>query len=276
MTNASINILYIADIVGQAGLEATRNCLAELKAHKRIDCIVANGENLAQGKGMTHKLSKSLMDLGIDIITSGNHIWDKDAFHEALDSNKNILRPMNYPPGCPGHGFFITEGDIPIGVINLQGRSFMYPIDCPFRTADVAIGEMLKNNVRIVLIDFHAESTAEKMALGYYLDGRISVLIGSHTHVQTADERILPQGTSFITDAGMTGSYDSVIGMEKQNAIKRFLTQMPVRYQCANGDPRFSGVFIEVSTGTGRTLNIERVQMAPKSLFNEISDGLDH
>jgi 2',3'-cyclic-nucleotide 2'-phosphodiesterase len=267
MTNASIQILFIADIVGKAGLEATSACLAELKSQKNIDCIVANGENLAQGKGMTIKLARVLFDLGVDVITSGNHIWDKDAFYESLDNNKNILRPMNYPPGCPGHGYFVTEGDVPIGVLNLQGRSFMYPIDCPFRSADLAIGEMSKKGIRVVLIDFHAESTAEKMALGYYLDGRVSVLIGSHTHVQTADERILPQGTAFITDAGMTGSFDSVIGMDKERAINRFLTQMPVRYQSAVGDPRFSGVWIEIDTGTGRALTIERVQMTPQSMF---------
>jgi 2',3'-cyclic-nucleotide 2'-phosphodiesterase len=267
MTDSTVHLLYIADIVGQAGLEATAFCLKALKTTKKIDWVIANGENAANGKGMTLKLANTFFDLGIDAITTGNHIWDKDAFYEMLDKDHRILRPMNYPPGCPGHGFCTLEGDVLVGVLNLQGRSFMYPIDCPFRTADMAIGEMSRQNVKIILVDFHAESTAEKMALGYYLDGRISVVIGSHTHVQTADERILPQGTAFITDAGMTGSNDSVIGMDKQSAIKRFLTQLPVRYQCATGDPRFNGVLVGIEPGTGRATSIERIQMMPELDF---------
>lgn len=265
MSLSDIQVLFIADIVGKAGYEVTSSCIQDIKKQYNIHITIANGENGASGKGMTAKIADSFFDLGIDVITSGNHIWDKDKFFPILDENPRILRPLNYPPDCPGHGSYIVDisNNFQVGIINLQGRSFMYSIECPFRTADKEIYRMKKMGVQLIIIDFHAESSAEKIALGWYLDGRVSAVIGSHTHVQTADEKILPKGTAYITDVGMTGPFDSVIGMDKELAIRRFLTQLPVHYKVALEDPKISGVVLSIDKTFGKSHSIIRFQISP-------------
>jgi len=261
--STNLNILFIADIVSDPGLQSASLHLPDIKEMYNTHLVIANGENCASGKGLTAKLANKLFDIGIDAITTGNHIWNRNKFLPILDENPLILRPLNYPPGCPGHGSCIvqTEQNYQIGIINIQGRSFMYPIDCPFRSVESEITNLKNAGVKIIIIDFHAEATAEKMALAWFVDGRVSAVIGSHTHVQTADERILHKGTAYITDAGMTGSFDSVIGMNKEVAIRRFMTQIPVHYKTAHGDSRFNGVLITVDSDSGRAKSISRIQL---------------
>lgn len=264
MNNSSrINILFIADVVGSEGFDAVSSLIQKVKNANDINFTVLNGENSASGKGLTGKIAEDYFSLGVDVITSGNHIWNKRQIYSLLDSNKDILRPSNYAESCPGHGTRIKEtaNGIQIAVINLQGRSFMYPIDCPFQKAMQEIAILKKSGVKIIFIDFHAEATAEKMALAWYLDGKVSAVVGTHTHVQTADERVLPSGTAYISDAGMTGSFNSVIGMDKETAISRFLTQMPVYYKGAHGNSKFCGVVVSVDASTGRAFSIKRIQL---------------
>lgn len=256
-----MKILFIGDIVGRPGRRAVAQQLDRLVDHHRIDFVVANGENAAAGFGLTQDILHELFDLGIDVLTTGNHVWDKRDIFGSLEHESRLLRPDNYPPGRPGRGvgLYATSAGIPVGVINLEGRVFMSNLECPFRTADRLVDE-LKSQAKVILVDFHAEVTSEKQALGHYLDGRVSALVGTHTHVQTADERILPGGTAYLTDAGMTGAADSVIGMRKQEAIERFLTQVPVRLEVAKGAPTLCGVVVEVDETTGRAARIERVR----------------
>ena len=258
-----INILFIADIVGKGGFEKTNAHLADLKREHDIHLTIANGENGASGKGLTTQVANSFFEIGIDVITSGNHIWNKDRFFQTLDEHPRILRPLNYPPDCPGHGSCTLDldQDIRAAVINLQGRSFMYNIDCPFRTADREIQRLHGKGIRTIIIDFHAEATAEKIALGRYLDGKVAAVIGTHTHVQTADEQIFPGGTAYITDAGMTGPHDSVIGMDVDTAIRRFMTQLPVHYKMAYENLRLCGVVITIDGLTGKAKSIHRLQV---------------
>jgi len=258
-----IKILYIADIVGEAGYKVALTHISDIQKKYSIDLTIANGENAASGRGLTKKIAESLFDLGIDVITSGNHIWHREKFFPMLNEHPYILRPLNYPPNCPGHGSCIIKVDqnYQFGIINLQGRSFMYPIDCPFRSADSEIKRLKNIGVNGIIVDFHAEATAEKVALGWYLDGRVSAVIGSHTHVQTADERILPGGTAYISDAGMTGSFDSVIGMDIEVSIRRFLTQLPVHYKVASGNSKFCGVIISIDGNSGKARSISRFQL---------------
>ena len=261
MSQKKINVLFIADIVGKPGLDITTQILPALKKKYDVHFTIANGENGADGKGITEELVNQYHSIGIDLITSGNHIWERHQFLKYLHKSQTVLRPLNYPEGNVGRGYAIIQiaDGLKIGVINLQGRTFMYPINCPFRTASWAISR-IKEETNIILIDFHAEATAEKIALGWYLDGQISGLMGTHTHVQTADERILPEGTAFITDAGMTGAFDSVIGMKKEVAIERFMRQTPRRYQIAEENLHLCGVVISVDTATGKATDIQRVQ----------------
>ena len=260
MNDTQVNILFIADIVGYPGFQITENHLGRLKEEYRIDLVIANGENATGGKGLTPGMATSLFNLGIDVITSGNHIWNKRKIFEVFEKDPHILRPLNYPPDCPGTGSCIVtiENGTQIGIINIQGRSFMYPIDCPFRTVDREVKRMSDSGIRLIFIDCHAEATAEKKALAHYLDGRISGFVGTHTHVQTADERILPSGTAYITDAGMTGPIDSVIGMRIDAAIERFLSQMPVYYKIAEGPAMLSGVVITADAKNGKGISIDR------------------
>lgn len=263
MTSSVIHVLFIADIVGKPGMEAVTHHLPELKEKYNIHLTIANGENCASGKGLTLNIAESLFSLGVDVITSGNHIWNRESIIPHLDQNPSILRPLNYPKESPGKGSFIIQikNKQSIGVINLQGRSFMYSIDCPFKTITSEIERLKKKGVRSIIVDFHAEATAEKIALGWYLDGQVSAVIGTHTHVQTADERILPGGTAYITDAGMTGPYHSVIGMDKDASIRRFITQLPVHYKMAHDDIRIAGVIIDLDIQSGRALSISRYQL---------------
>jgi metallophosphoesterase (TIGR00282 family) len=255
----TVNILFIGDIVGKPGLEMVQTWLPSLEKKYAADIIIANGENAADGKGFTEKEGKILFDLNIKVVTGGNHTWDKHQSQEYLKVERRSLRPLNYPKGTYGNGYYIADTlKGKVAVLNLQGRSFMQPIDCPFRTADWAVNK-LRQETKVIFIDFHAEATAEKLALGNYLDGKISLLAGTHTHIQTADERIFPKGTGYITDVGMTGPYDSIIGMKTDAAINRFLFQTPQKYITATGSPHLCGLFAKVDNETGATVEIERI-----------------
>ncbi len=255
-----MKILFIGDVVGRPGRLALASRLNRLVDRHQIDLVVANGENAAAGFGLTADLARELFDLGVDVLTSGNHIWDKKELYDYLDSQKRLLRPANYPAGAPGrgHGIFATSAGIKVGILNLEGRVFMSNLECPFRTAD-ALVEELRKQTPVILVDFHAEATSEKAALGCYLDGRVSALVGTHTHVPTADERVLPGGTAYITDVGMTGSRDSVIGIRKELAVDKFLSLLPVRFEVAKKDSVVCGVVLTVDERTGRATGIERI-----------------
>jgi metallophosphoesterase (TIGR00282 family) len=254
------NILLVGDIVGEVGLNILGRELPALRERYAADFTIVNGENTYEGKGMRPSDANAIFRAGADVITSGNHVWERWQSKEVLSKNRNVLRPLNYPRDNVGHGYVVytTADHTRIGVLNLQGRTFMSPIDCPFRSADWAL-ERMAEEADIVIVDFHAEATAEKMALGWYLDGRVAAVIGTHTHVQTNDARVLPGGTAFLTDVGMTGPYDSVIGMNKDVAIRRFLTQTPHKFELAGGEPRLSAVHLRVDAETGRAVAIEAI-----------------
>ncbi len=256
----TINILFIGDIIGKPGLDLVTTMYKGLVEKNKIDFCIANGENAADGKGIEEAQVKQLFDLGIHVITGGNHTFDRWDMKKVYSSFKHLIRPLNFPRDVAGLGYTIYElkSGVKIGVINLQGRTFMQPIDDPFRSADWALSK-INEQTKIVFIDFHAEATAEKMALGWYVDGRASVMVGTHTHTPTADARILPRGTAFITDVGMTGPYDSVLGMKKELALKRFLTQTPHKYETAANEVRLCGVMAEVETETGKCVRFEQL-----------------
>jgi len=256
--------LFIADIVGPHGFDVIATLLPRLKQEREIDIVIANGENATQGRGLDDKSITRLFNLGIHVITSGNHIWQRRKYLKQLESNPNILRPLNYPPDTPGHGscIFETDTNVRVGIINLQGRSFMFPIDCPFQRIDQEINDMKEQGIHCIFVDFHAEATAEKIALGYYIDGRVSAVLGTHTHVQTADEQLLPKGTAYLTDAGMTGPHRSVIGMNINTAIQRFITQVPHHYTAASAvDLKLCGAYIAIDPENGIASSIERIKM---------------
>ncbi|HUK24356.1 MAG TPA: TIGR00282 family metallophosphoesterase [Terriglobales bacterium] len=262
-----MRILFIGDIFGRPGRTIVKDRLPGLVREHAADLIIANGENAAAGFGITPPLAEDLFEMGIDVITTGNHVWDKreivDYFKMADGNNgvaRRLLRPANYPAGMPGYGWY--EGKkkgVPYAVINLQGRVFMAANDDPFRVA----GQLLEQiKAKIVVVDMHAEATSEKISLGWYLDGRVTAVIGTHTHVPTADERVLPGGTAYITDVGMSGPYDGVIGVQKEQIIGKFLSNMPVRFEPATGDARLSAVVIDCDETTGRARTIERVMIS--------------
>jgi metallophosphoesterase (TIGR00282 family) len=255
-------VLFVADIFGSPGRRAVRDLVPDLVASMGVDFLVANVENAAAGFGVTKDILDELKSLGIECMTSGNHIWDRKEALPLLDSEPLLLRPHNYPPGVPGSGskVFPTRAGGKVGVLNLMGRVYMRELECPFRTADREV-ERLRGETPVVLVDFHAEATAEKIALAHYLDGRVSAILGTHTHVQTADERILPKGTGFICDTGMTGPHDSVIGVQKEQAIRKFLTQLPTRFEPASGGVLLQGVQLDLDETTGRCRHIERVSV---------------
>lgn len=257
-----MNVLFIADIFGAPGRRAVRDLVPELVSSMGIDFLIANVENAAAGFGVTRDILTELKGLGIECMTSGNHIWDRREVLPVLNEEPLLLRPHNFPPDVPGSGsrVFHTRAGVPIGVLNLMGRVFMNNIECPFRAADREIA-ILREQAKVIFVDFHAEATAEKIALCWYLDGRVSAVIGTHTHVQTADEQIFPKGTGYLTDAGMTGPHDSVIGVQKELAIRKFLTQLPTRFEPATGDVQLHGVHLELDEATGHCLHIERVAM---------------
>jgi metallophosphoesterase (TIGR00282 family) len=262
-----VKILFIGDIFGRPGRIIVKQRLGELVAQRKIDLIIANGENAAAGFGITPPLAEELFETGIDVITTGNHIWDKREivdYFEMHSGNGNsqarrVLRPANFPAGMPGWGVYQgRKGKLEYAVLNLQGRIFMSPIDDPFHGADRLLGEI---KAKVILVDMHAEATSEKMALGWHLDGRVTAVVGTHTHVPTADERVLPNGTAYITDVGMTGPYESVIGVKKELVVGKFLNSMPVRFEAATGDVRFCAVVITCDESTGRASQIERVMI---------------
>jgi len=256
-----MRILFIGDVNGRPGRRAVQTLVPRLRAERGIDFAVANVENAADGFGITPVLSDELLGAGLDCLTSGNHIWDREEILAHLPREPRLLRPLNYPRDAPGEGLFLgAAGDVGVAVINLMGRVFMPPCDSPFAAVDAAL-EGLDGRASVVLVDMHAEATSEKMAMGWHLDGRVSAVVGTHTHVQTADETVLPAGTAYITDLGMTGPYDSVIGIDKELALKKFLTGMPVRFTAAKRGTRLCGVIIEVDDASGRAGSIERLQI---------------
>lgn len=254
-----MRILFIGDIFASAGRKLVAEHLAYLLSSERIDLAIANAENAAGGFGLTPALADELLDLGIDVLTSGNHIWDKREIYEYLARQPKLLRPANYAPDLPGRGLAITRArnGVECAVLNLQGRTYMPATDCPFRKADELLETLAGVHVRFV--DFHAELTSEKMAMGWHLDGRVSAVIGTHTHIPTADTRILPRGTAYQTDAGMTGPYDSIIGVEQEPVLRKFLTSLPVRFEAARGNAQLHGVIVDIEEASGRAVAIKRL-----------------
>jgi len=262
-----IRLLFIGDIVGRPGRQLVRCGVAPLVELHRIDLVIANGENAAAGFGITREIGDQLLGWGVDVLTSGNHIWDKKEAIDYIGVESRLLRPANYPSGVPGSGRYLARlaDGRPVGVVNLMGRVFMGHLDDPFAVALREVEE-LSRRTRVILVDFHAEATSEKAAMGWHLDGRVTAVIGTHTHVQTADERILPKGTAFLTDVGMTGPHDSVIGVEIEAALSRFLSAMPARFETATGGPRLNAVVIEADERTGVATDIERLSYSLEEL----------
>lgn len=255
-----MRILFIGDIVGKPGREAALTLVPILRSEFAPDLVVVNAENAAGGLGITPEIARTLLGNGMDVLTLGNHTWSKHEVEDFLSSETRVLRPANYPPGSPGRGYglYKTSGGTLVGVANLNGRTFMEPLDDPFRAADEIIAS-LRPVTPVLFFDFHAETTSEKAAFGWHCDGRVSAVVGTHTHVQTADERVLPGGTAYITDAGMCGPEDSVIGMDVDAVLQRFRTQMPHRFKVAAGPARLCGVLVDVDEHTGRARKIERI-----------------
>ena len=260
-----MNILFIGDIIGKAGRQALQEILKKVIANHKIEFVIANGENAAGGMGITPPIALEILNQGVDVLTSGNHIWAKKEILPFLDEEPRILRPANYPPNVPGRGSGIFHSSIgqKVGVLNLEGRVFMKHLDCPFR---IGAGEIEKMNkeIPIIIVDFHAEATSEKMAMGWFLNGKVSAVLGTHTHVQTSDERILDRGTAYITDVGMTGPLDSVIGIRKQVALERLLTQIPWKFDVATEEIELQGVVIDVDSSTGQSKSIQRIKVPLK------------
>jgi metallophosphoesterase (TIGR00282 family) len=257
-----MNILCVGDIVAKPGREALVGLLPLLKEEYSLDGVIVNAENSAGGAGISERIAKHIFSVGCDVITLGDHVWDQKGIEEYLAAQSNMIRPANFPPGTPGNGWCIKElaNGRKIGVINLLGRVFMrYNVDCPFRTASSII-EKMREVTPIIFVDMHAEATSEKIAMGHYLNGKVSAVFGTHTHVQTADEKILSNGTAYITDLGMTGPYDSVIGQTKENILQRFLTSMPIKFRCAQEDVQLHGIVVDVDELTGKATKIVRVQ----------------
>jgi metallophosphoesterase (TIGR00282 family) len=257
-----MNILFVGDIVGKPGRRAIHEVLEKVISEHEIDFTIANGENAAGGMGITPPIALEILEEGVDVLTSGNHIWAKKEVIPFLDEESRILRPANYPAQVPGRGegvFHLRNGE-QVAVLNLEGRVFMKHLDCPFRAAEKEI-EMLKKQSNIIVVDFHAEATSEKVAMGWFLNGKVSAVLGTHTHVQTSDERILDEGTAYITDVGMTGPLDSVIGIRKEVALERLLTQIPWKFDVATGKIELQGVVVEVDQKTGKSKSIQRIRV---------------
>ncbi len=255
--------LLIGDVVGKPGRSILQKYLPSLRSSHRVDFVIANGENASDGKGLSRENFYELLNYGIDVITMGDHIWDKKDLQEVMDKTDFLLRPANYPPTAPGKGFSLVNiGGVLTGVVNLQARTFMNPpIDCPFVTAQKIL-DQLRPSTQIIFVDFHGETTSEKMAMGWFLDGKVSVVVGTHTHVPTDDLRILPAGTAYVTDLGMTGPVDSVIGMASDDILKRFLTGVYVPFNVAKkGKVQINGVLVDVDNTTGRALYVQRIRV---------------
>lgn len=269
-----MRILFIGDIFGRPGRTILRQAMPALVAKHQPELIIANGENAAAGFGITPQLADEIFDLGVHVITTGNHVWDKREiieYFQSVEGNpyspaRRVLRPANYSPGLSGTGLYegTTKNGTPYAVLNLQGRVFMGSCDDPFRAADACLQQIEK--ARVVFVDFHAEASSEKMALAWYLDGRVTAVVGTHTHVPTADERVLPGGTAFLTDSGMTGPYESVIGVKREAVVEKFLTGMPARFEPATGDVRLCGVVVECDEATGKARSIDRIHLKDSDL----------
>jgi len=260
-------LLFIGDIVGRPGRDLVKRGVAGLVAHHQIDLVIANVENAAAGFGVTPDIADDFLAHGVHVMTGGNHTWDKKEIFPYFALQPRLIRPANLPPGAPGRGVYVarTGNGVPVAVVNLMGRVFMTAIDDPFR---VVVDEVdaIRHEALIVFVDFHAEATSEKVAMGWHLDGRVTAVVGTHTHVQTADERVLPRGTAYITDVGMTGPHDSVIGVERGPILQRFLTAMPQRFETATENPRLNGVIITANESTGRAESIERVGLSHQEI----------
>ncbi len=256
-----MRLLLIGDVVGRSGRRAVKVNLGSLKKELKLDFVIANGENAAGGFGITKEVAQELFSSGVDVLTMGNHVWDKKEALEYIDREIRIVRPANYPPGTPGLGanVYETRDKVKIGVINLLGRVFLQDMDCPFRKAEKMVAKM-KEKAHVVVVDLHAEATSEKIAMGWYLAGKVSAVVGTHTHVQTADECILPGGTAYITDLGMTGPRESVIGVKKEIIIDRFITRLPQRFEIATGLFQFNAVVVDIDEETGEASSISRIQ----------------
>jgi metallophosphoesterase (TIGR00282 family) len=262
-----MKILFVGDIFGKPGREIARRAIPALVDERGIDFVIANVENSAAGFGVTGDIAETILSYGVDVMTSGNHVWDKKEVLEYIPRQPKLLRPANFPAGVPGRGSYLgrTRSGGLVGVINLMGRVFMTPIDDPFAVALREI-EALRAKTRIIVVDFHAEATSEKVAMGWHLDGRVTAVLGTHTHVQTADERILPKGTAYQTDAGMTGPHDSIIGVTIEAALGRFLNGMPARFEAATGPARFNAVEVTADAATGKATRIERLNLSAQDL----------
>ena len=257
-----LNILAIGDIVGQPGRKILEKKLKNFIKEQNIGFCIANAENAAGGSGITVNIAKKLFTYDVDVITMGDHVWKRKEIYDLLQSDQRLLRPANYSPLAHGRGYVAikTKGDYVVGIINLLGRIFMKPVDCPFRAADAAIEELSKLT-NIIIVDMHAEATSEKIAMGWYLDGRVSAVVGTHTHIQTSDEKILPKGTGYITDLGMTGPHKSILGRDVDRVLKSIVTQVPTRYDIAENDPHIEGAVITVNKETGKAEEIKRVRI---------------
>jgi len=255
-----VKVLFIADIVGQPGRRAVKELIPKLRQRHGLDLVVANGENAAGGSGITPATAQEIFSAGVDVMTSGDHLWDQKEVIDLLENERRFIRPLNYPPRTPGHGSTIFQGESrpPVGIINLQGRTFMQALENPFHCV-LAEVERVRRTTNIILVDFHAEASSEKVALARLLDGQVSAVIGTHTHVQTADEQIFPGGTAFLCDAGFTGPHESVIGREIEPIVKRFLTNQPQKFEVAKNRVLLQGVIVEIDGATGRAVDIQRV-----------------
>jgi metallophosphoesterase (TIGR00282 family) len=262
-----MRLLFVGDIVGRPGRDLVRQGLRGLVDLHGIDLVIANAENSAGGFGITREIGDELLDRGIDVMTSGNHIWDKREALEYIGAEPRLLRPANFPDGAPGRGSYLARSrdGQGVGVINVMGRIYMAPLDDPFAVVLREV-EALRPRARVIFVDFHAEATSEKLAMGWHLDGRVTAVVGTHTHVQTADEQVLPQGTAYITDVGMTGPHDGIIGVERDAALSRFLTGLPSRFETATGNPRLHAVVIDADEATGRARGIERLSLGKDDL----------
>jgi len=268
-----MKLLFIGDIVGRPGRDLLRRHLKALAAVHAVDLVIANGENAAGGAGITRDNANEIFSAGVDVITTGNHVWDKREALEFIVTEPRLIRPANYPEGTPGVGSYVATSrtGVRVGVVNVMGRVFLHAIDDPFRAANREIARVKHDGAQVVFVDMHAETTSEKVALGWYLDGQVAAVVGTHTHVQTADERILPGGTAYLTDVGMTGPHDGVIGMDRTAVIARFVTGLPGRFEPATGDARLHGVTITTDPATGRATAIERVAVTEAQL-QELTD----
>lgn len=255
-----MNILVIGDIVGKPGRRAIKETLSKIQNDYNIEFTIANAENAAGGRGLTRDVMGELLNSNIDVLTMGNHVWDNKDIFNFIEDEPRLIRPANYPEPCPGQGYHIyTAGfNIKVAVINLSGRVYLPALDCPFKKLDEILTN-IKGKSDLIIVDFHAEATSEKLALGFYSDGKVTAVLGTHTHIQTADERILPQGTAYITDLGMTGPVDSILGMNKDEVINRFITQRPTRFEVATGQAQIQGVILEIELELGRVKKIQRI-----------------